>query len=107
MLAYCAAACLLSAGVAIQWRRSAPPGLLVLTLFYLVFALLWLPRGVGYPLIFGTWGGFLEEIALVAAAVVVYASLLPRDSAGSVRTARIGRLIFGVCVLLFGLGHFF
>jgi uncharacterized membrane protein YphA (DoxX/SURF4 family) len=106
-LAYVAAACLLSAGVAIQWRRSAPGGLLVLAILYFIFALLWLPRVVGYPHIFATWGGFLEEMALVAAAAVVYASLLPRDSAGARRTARIGRLAFGVCVLSFGLGHFF
>ena len=106
-LAYVAAACLLSAGVAIQWRRSAPAGLLALATLYFIFALLWLPRVVGYPHIFGTWAGFLEEFALVAAAGVVYASLLPHDSAGSVRTARIGRLAFGVCVLSFGLSHFF
>ncbi|MDT5270735.1 MAG: hypothetical protein QOH49_2921 [Acidobacteriota bacterium] len=106
-LAYIAAACLLSAGVAIQWRRSAPAGLLVLAILYFIFALLWLPRVIGYPQIFGTWGGFLEEFALVAAAVVAYASLLPHGSANSVRTARIGRLSFGVCVLSFGLGHFF
>lgn len=106
-LAYIAAACLLSAGVAIQWRRSAPTGLLVLAILYFIFALLWLPRVVGYPQIFGTWGGFLEEIALVAAALVVYASLLPHDSTGSVRTAQVGRLSFGVCVLSFGLSHFF
>jgi uncharacterized membrane protein YphA (DoxX/SURF4 family) len=106
-LAYIAAACLLSAGVAIQWRRSAPAGLMVLAILYLIFALLWLPRVVGYPQIFATWGGLLQEVALVAAAVVVYASVLPRGSAGSVRTARIGRLSFGVCVLSFGLGHFF
>lgn len=106
-LAYVAAAGLLSAGVAIQWRRSAPAGLLVLAFLYFIFALLWLPRVFGYPQIFGTWGGLLEEMALVAAAAVVYASLLPHDSAGSVRMARIGRLSFGVCVLSFGLGHFF
>lgn len=106
-LAYVAAACLLSAGVAIQWRRSAPAGLLVLAILYFIFALLWLPRVVGYPHIFATWGGFLEEMALVAAAVVVYASLAPHDSAGPSRTARVGRLSFGVCVLSFGLGHFF
>jgi uncharacterized membrane protein YphA (DoxX/SURF4 family) len=106
-LAYVAAACLLSAGVAIQRRRSAPAGLLVLAILYCIFALLWLPRVVGYPQIFGTWGGFLEEMALVAAASVVYASLLPRGSADSVRTYQIGRLSFGVCVLSFGLGHFF
>jgi uncharacterized membrane protein YphA (DoxX/SURF4 family) len=106
-LAYVAAAFLLSAGVAVQWRRSAPAGLLVLAILYLIFALLWLPRVVGYPHIFGTWGGFLEELALVAAALVAYASLAPHDSARPSRAARIGRLSFGVCVLSFGLGHFF
>lgn len=106
-LAYIAAVCLLSAGVAIQWRRSAPAGLLVLAILYSIFALLWLPRVVGYPQIFVTWGGFLEEIALVAAAAVVYASLAPRDSAWAVRAAQIGRLSFGICVLSFGLDHFF
>jgi uncharacterized membrane protein YphA (DoxX/SURF4 family) len=106
-LAYVTAACLLSAGVAIQWRRTAPPGLLVLAVFYFLFALLWLPRVIGYPQIFGTWSGFLEEMALVIAALVVYSSLLPRDSAGARRAALIGRLSFGVCVLSFGLSHFF
>jgi uncharacterized membrane protein YphA (DoxX/SURF4 family) len=106
-LAYIAAACLLSGGVAIKWRRSAPVGLLVLAILYFIFALLWLPRVVGYPQIFGTWSGFLEEFALVAAALVVYASLLPHDSARQIRTAQVGRLSFGVCVLSFGLSHFF
>lgn len=106
-LAYIAAACLLSAGVAIQWRRSAPAGLLVLAILYFIFALLWLPRVIGYPQIFATWGGFLEEIALVAAASVVYASLAPRASARAIRTAQAGCLLFGICVLSFGLDHFF
>jgi uncharacterized membrane protein YphA (DoxX/SURF4 family) len=106
-LAYVAAAGLLSAGVAIQWRRSAPAGLLVLAILYFIFSLLWLPRVIGFPQLFGTWAGFLEEFALVAAALVIYASLLPRGSAGSVRTALIGRLSFGVCALSFGLSHFF
>ncbi|MFL6257789.1 MAG: DoxX family protein [Pyrinomonadaceae bacterium] len=106
-LAYITAACLLSAGVAIQWRRSAPAGLLVLAILYFIFALLWLPRVIGYPQIFGTWSGLLEEMALVAAALVVYASLLSHDSAGANRAAQIGRISFGVCVLSFGLSHFF
>jgi uncharacterized membrane protein YphA (DoxX/SURF4 family) len=106
-LAYVAAACLLSAGIAIQWRRSAPAGLLLLAILYFIFALLWLPRVIGFPQLFGTWAGFLEEFALVAAALVVYSSLLPHDSARSHRAARIGRLSFGICVLSFGLSHFF
>ena len=62
-LAYIAAACLLSSGAAIQWRRSAPAGLLIPAILYFIFALLRLPRVIGYPRIFAAWGGFLEEIA--------------------------------------------
>jgi uncharacterized membrane protein YphA (DoxX/SURF4 family) len=105
-LAYVAAACLLSAGVAIQWRRSAPAGLLVLGILYFIFALFWLPRVIGYPHIFGTWGGFLEAMSLVPAAVIVYASLRPRGSGRPDGTIQIGRLFFGICVLSFGLVHF-
>jgi uncharacterized membrane protein YphA (DoxX/SURF4 family) len=106
-LAYIAAICLLSAGVAIEWRRTDRAGLLILTLLYFIFALLWLARVIRYPQIFATWGGFLEEMALVAAAVVIYATLAPHDSARAVRTAQIGRLLFAICVLSFGLSHFF
>jgi uncharacterized membrane protein YphA (DoxX/SURF4 family) len=105
-LAYVAATCLLCAGVAIQWRRSAKAGLLVLAVLYFLFAVLWLPRVVGYPHIFGTWGGMLEAMAPAAAAVVGYASLLPRGSAAATRADRFGRLAFGVCAVSFGLVHF-
>lgn len=106
-LAYVAAAGLLSAGVAIQWRRSAPAGLLVLAILYFIFALLWLPRVIGFPQLFGTWGGLLEAMSLVPAAVIVYAYVRPRGSGRPDGTVQICRLFFGVCVLSFGLGHFF
>jgi uncharacterized membrane protein len=105
-LAYIAAVCLLLAGATIQWRRTAQAGAVLLAILYFIFALFWVPRVIGYPRIFGTWGGFLQELSLVAAAVVVYASLAPRGSAQAVRTAQIGRLLFGICVLSFGLEHF-
>lgn len=105
--AYVAAAGLLSAGLAIQWRRSARVGLLILTILYFIFALLWLPRVINFPQLFGTWGGFLEEMSLVSPAVIVYASLQPSDSVRASRTIQLGRSFFGICVLSFGLGHFF
>ncbi|MFN2597522.1 MAG: DoxX family membrane protein [Pyrinomonadaceae bacterium] len=105
-LAYVTAACLLSAGLAVQRRRSAKAGLLVLAVLYFIFAMLWLPRVVGFPQLFGTWGGMLEEMAPAAAAVVAYASLLPAGSAAATRADRIGRLWFGVCAVSFGLTHF-
>ncbi|MCA1816161.1 MAG: DoxX family membrane protein [Acidobacteria bacterium] len=73
---------------------------------YFIFAMLWLPRVVGFPQLFGTWGGMLEEMAPAAAAVVAYASLLPAGSAAATRADRIGRLWFGVCAVSFGLTHF-
>lgn len=106
-LAYLAAVALLSAGASIQWRRPARAGIIVLAILYFIFALLWLPRVFGYPQIFATWGGFLEQFSLVAAALVLYASLEPGVSAGAVRTARLGRLLYGICVLSFALDHFF
>jgi uncharacterized membrane protein YphA (DoxX/SURF4 family) len=77
----------------------------VLAIVYFTFALFWLPRVIGYPRIAGTWVGFFEEFALVAAAVVVYASSAPHRSARAVRTAQIGGFLFGICVFSFGLGH--
>lgn len=105
-LAYIAAICLLVAGAAIQWRRIARAGLLVLGIVYFIFALLWLPRVVGYPQIFATWGGFFEQLSLVSAAVVVYASVENRDSARASRIGQIGRVVYGICVVSFALNHF-
>ena len=105
-LAYVVAACLLLAGVAVLWRRGVKAGLLVLAVLYFLFAMLWLPRVVGYPHIFGTWGGMLEAMAPAVAAVVGYASVLPRGSVAATRVDRFGRLAFGVCAVSFGLVHF-
>jgi uncharacterized membrane protein YphA (DoxX/SURF4 family) len=105
-LAYAAAACLLSAGLAVQWRPSAKAGLLALAVIYLLFAMLWLPRVIGFPQLFGTWGGMLEEMAPAAAGAVACASLLPCGSAAATWAERIGRLWFGVCAVSFGVVHF-
>jgi uncharacterized membrane protein YphA (DoxX/SURF4 family) len=105
-LAYIVAVCFLAGGVAIQWRRTAEAGALVLTTLHFMSALLWLPRVVGYPRIIGTWLGFAEQFSLVAAGVTAYALLAPRRMAWAARTAQAGRVLFGVCVIVFGLAHF-
>jgi uncharacterized membrane protein len=106
-LAYIAAAILLTAGASIEMRRIARAGVVALAILYFIFALLWLPRVIGYPQIFATWGGFFEQFSLVAAALVVYACLAPGDSGWAARTARIGSVLYGICVLSFALDHFF
>ncbi|MGI9070792.1 MAG: hypothetical protein ACR2JB_05540 [Bryobacteraceae bacterium] len=106
-LAYIAAVCLIVAGAAIQRKRFARAGLIVLGILYFIFALLWLPRVVSYPQIFGTWGGVFEQLSLVAAALVVYASVENRNPATISRTGQIGGVVYGICVLAFALNHFF
>jgi uncharacterized membrane protein YphA (DoxX/SURF4 family) len=105
-LAYIVAVCLLSGGVAMQWRRSAQSGVVVLVILYFMSALLWVPRVVGFPRMIGTWLGFAEQFALVIAGVIAYAFLAPDDPLWAVRTVRIGRFLFGMCVVTFGLAHF-
>ena len=75
-------------------------GAVVLGLVYLVFALLWLPRVVGYPRMIGTWLGFCEELALALGAGVVLAASL-----GMRVAVRVGQVVFGLCVVSFGLAH--
>jgi uncharacterized membrane protein YphA (DoxX/SURF4 family) len=54
----------------------------------------------------GPWLGFAEQFALVVAGCLAYALLAPRNTLWAVRTAHIGRFLFGICVVVFGLAHF-
>jgi uncharacterized membrane protein YphA (DoxX/SURF4 family) len=105
-LSYIVAICFLFGGVAILWRRAAQSGVVVLSILYFISALLWMPRMVEFPRILGTWCGFMQQFSLVASAMVAYASLMPRDSASTVRMARIGRFLYAICVVSYGLVHF-
>jgi hypothetical protein len=92
-------------GLAIQWRRTARAGALVLSGVFLAFALLWIPRGLTPPLAWDPWGNFFEQSSQLAGALIVYASF---DRCGSLHAARVSRfayLAFGVCVFAFLFGH--
>lgn len=95
---------LLAGGVAVWARRSVRLGAILVGAVHLVFALLWLPRVVGYPQIFGTWGGMLEELAPATGALVLF-GMYARDAAHGQRLAQIGRYAFGICALSFGVEH--
>jgi uncharacterized membrane protein YphA (DoxX/SURF4 family) len=97
---------LLSAGAAAAWRRTAQAGLLTLAALHVISALGWIPRVIGYPGIYGTWNGFFEQVSLVTAGVVGYASMAPLTSAWKTRTVQISRSLFGICAISFGVGHF-
>lgn len=104
-LAYVAGAALLAGGLAVQWRRTTPAGLVALAVLYLLGALLWMPRIIGYPHIFAVWSGFAQQFCLVAAALMACAALMPARS-WTGRAALIGRILFGLCIVSFGIVHF-
>jgi hypothetical protein len=88
-------------GVAIQFRRTANTGAVLLGAVYLVFALLCVPRIVTTPQIYDRWGNFFEQFSLVTGAALVYARLSPVWAPETVN--RIGRISLGICAISFAL----
>jgi uncharacterized membrane protein YphA (DoxX/SURF4 family) len=106
-LALVAALLFMAAGIAVQWRVSVRAGALALAGLYLVFALLWVPRVVGYPQIFATWAGTAEQVALVVAALSIYVCAGSERQLEESLALRVCRMIFGLCAIAFGGNHLF
>jgi uncharacterized membrane protein YphA (DoxX/SURF4 family) len=107
-LAYAAAAFMVVAGAAVEWRRTAAWGAAALTAYYtLVVVILMNGRVVfAHYSEFGTYSGVAEQLAIAAGGLIVYAASAEIDAALAARLTRVGKLAFGVCALLFGGAHF-
>ncbi len=108
-LVYAAAAALIFGGAAIQFRRTAKAGAVVLAAVYLVFALQCVPGIVAKPQIYNSWGNFFEQFSLVTGAAIVYARLSSLWSRAWSRETlpRIGRILVGICAASFTLEQAF
>lgn len=95
-LAYLVAAALVAGGVGLLSRSTVKPAAALLLLPYGAFAVFWLPRVIGFPKIYGTWDGFFQEFAFVVPLLIVLAPA----------RLRVAQLLFGICVLSFGVEHF-
>ena len=92
-------------GAAIQFRRTAKTGAVVLGVVYLLFALRCVPQIFAQPQIYNSWGNFFEQFSLVTGAVIVYARLSspwPWETPN-----RIGRILVGICTVSFTLEQAF
>ena len=109
ILAYAAAAFMLTAGAAVEWRRTAAWGAAALTAYYTLLVVILMNGRVvlAHPAEFGAYSGGAEQLAIAAGGLVVYAANARIDPALAVRLTRLGQLAFGVCALLFGGAHFF
>ncbi len=108
-LAYAAAAFMLVAGAAVEWRRTAVWGAAALTAYYtLIVVILMNGRVVlAHYTEYGAYSGVAEQLAIAAAGLIIYAATAKIDAALAARLTRLGQLAFGICALLFGGAHFF
>ncbi|HEX3911908.1 MAG TPA: DoxX family membrane protein [Steroidobacteraceae bacterium] len=105
-LAYAVAAVILLAGLALQRKRSAAAGALALTVLYAIGTVaLHVPSILAHPAVFQAWSGTAEQVALVAGGMVACAFCMQITPQSAQRTIRIAQIIFGICLLLFGLAH--
>ena len=108
-LAYAAAAFMLVAGAAVEWRRTAAWAAAALTAYYVLIVIILMDGRVAlaHYAEFGTYSNIAEQLAIAAGALIVYAANAKIDAALAARLTRLGQLAFGVCALLFGGAHFF
>ncbi len=106
-LAFATAAFLLAAGAALQWRRSAARAAAAIAAAYgAILLAMDVPAIAANAGVFGLYSGCAEQLAVLAAALVVFAASADLDPARAARLARAGQVAFGCCALLFGGAHF-
>src|SRR5947209_18623195 len=82
VLAYITAFWLVAGGAAILWRQTVRAGAGALAAIYFLFAVFWLPRfytaphalGFRVSLVIGLFAGVAQQLILVGAAGIIYAS---------------------------------
>jgi uncharacterized membrane protein YphA (DoxX/SURF4 family) len=107
-LAYAAAAFMLIAGAAVEWRRIAAWSAAILAAYYtLIVVILMNGRVVlAHYAEYGTYEGVAEQLAIAAGGLIIYAANARVDAALAARLTRLGQRAFGVCALIFGGAHF-
>jgi uncharacterized membrane protein YphA (DoxX/SURF4 family) len=107
-LGYAVAILPLLAGLAMQWPRTTFFGALALFVAYCVAEIfLDVPRGFAQPSVFGLWYGVFENSALAVGAFIICTYSARLAPASAERLAKIARVIFGICLIYFGLAHHF
>src|SRR5271155_5048180 len=108
-LAYAAAALMLVAGAAVEWRRTAAWSSAALTAYYgLIVVILMNGRVVlAHYAEYGAYSGVAEQLAIAAGGAIIYAATAKIDAALAARLTRLAQMTFGVCALYLGGDLFF
>src|SRR5262249_20099292 len=107
-LAYAAAMFMLAAGLAVEWRRTVVWAAAALAAYYALIVVLLMNGRVilANTAVFGAYSGAAEPVAITAGALIIYAATADIGAARAPLLARIARMAFGICAVLFGLAHF-
>jgi uncharacterized membrane protein len=107
-LPYAAAVFMVAAAAAVEWRRTAAWGAAAVTVYYTLFVVI-LMNGrlllTDYA-VFVTYENIAMQLSIAAGGLIVFAATVKTDSALAARLSRLGRLAFGICLLVFGAAHF-
>jgi len=103
-LAYLTAVIELAGGITLFLPRTARAGALILTVVYSVFTLIWVSKAFVNLGNYDPIGNVFEELALVAAGLVLCATFSPASSSFA-RQRHFFVLLFGVCPISFGIVH--
>jgi len=107
-LAYAAAAFMLVAGAAVEWRRTTAWGAAVLNAYFGLIVVIVMNGRVllGHYAEYGTYESLAIELAIASGGLIVYATSARIDATLASRLVRLGQVMFGVCALIFGGAHF-
>jgi uncharacterized membrane protein YphA (DoxX/SURF4 family) len=108
VLAYAAAAFMLIAGAAIEWRRMTARAAAALTAYYVLVVIVAMNGRLllTHYAEYGTYENLAEEVAIAAGGLIVYAASADIDAALAARLTRLGQVALGVSALVFGGAHF-
>jgi uncharacterized membrane protein len=113
VLVYLCALISLASGIGLLWRRAAALAARVLLAYLLLWLLLFrVPDIFRVPIMQGSWYGSAETSVIVAGAWVLYAWFAAAWDRQRLAFAtgdsgvRIARVLYGLTMILFGLGHF-
>ena len=96
----------IAGGIAVMVPRAARRGSAVLAVVYAIFSLTCIPAVITHPAVYGSYGSFFEQLALLCGAVAVYAGT-ETDAARAGAFARAARIGLGLCAISFALAQAF
>jgi uncharacterized membrane protein YphA (DoxX/SURF4 family) len=107
ILLYACAAVLIAAGLAINLERAAAAsGLALAVLFALVLAFLDAPLAATQPTFWVSWEDIAEATIKTLGGVLVYLQVATPAGPRAATARRVVRLLFGACLVVFGISEF-